>query len=328
MTKYALVADMGGTQTRVALIDREGNIARRQAAPTLERQGRDAVMQRLAHALKQAAASVDTALIAGVGLSVASPIDPASGEMYNPPNLSGEEWHLYSPVPYLEEALSLPVWAANDATLGAMGEYAFGAGKGCRNMIYMTVSTGIGGGIVIDGKLYTGASGFAGEIGHITIDRNGTTDGCNCGNVGCLEALASGTALARAARERLAAGEQSALTELARGDIANVDARMVADAAHAGDALALDLMRDMGDCIGAGVVSLMNIFDPDLIVIGGGVSRSLDLLLPAIRNQISRRAMAHLRHRMPVVQSQLGDDVGLLGAAALAFANAPDAAAE
>lgn len=321
LTNYALVADMGGTQTRVALIDRDGNIAHRQSAPTLERQGRDAVMQRLADALKQAAAAVEPAPIAGVGLSVASPIDPATGEMYNPPNLSGEEWHLYSPIPYLEAALSLPVWAANDATLGAMGEYAFGAGKGCRNMIYMTVSTGIGGGIIIDGKLYTGAGGFAGEIGHITIDRNGPID--NCGNVGCLEALASGTALARAARERLTAGEHSALTELARGDIANVDARMVADAAHAGDPLALELMRDMGDSIGAGVVSLMHIFDPDLIVIGGGVSRSLDLLLPAIRNQISRRAMAHLRHRMPVVQSQLGDDVGLLGAAALAFANAP-----
>lgn len=321
MTKrYALAADMGGTLTRVALVDGAGNMTRRRSEQTLERDGRDAVMGRLLEALRRTAEGVDPGELAGVGLSIASPTDPATGEMHNPPNLRGEEWHLFSPKRYLEGLLGLPVRAANDATLGALGEHAFGAGRGCRNMVYMTVSTGIGGGIVIEGRLYTGVGGFAGEIGHFTIDRNGPV--CNCGNVGCLEALASGTALARQARERLEAGEQSALTGMANGDLANVDARMVAEAARAGDGLAAELMRDMGRNLGIGIVSLMHIFDPDLIVMGGGVSQSLDLLLPEIGAQIRGRGMAHARGRMPVARSELGDDVSLLGAAAFVFAEA------
>lgn len=315
--KYALVADVGGTRTRVALVDGDGSIRRRHSAETLEHEGRDAVMGRLLDALLSMASDAEAGSVVGVGLSVASPTDPQTGEMYNPPNLSGDEWHMYSPKPFLEERLSLPVWAANDATLGAVGEHTFGTGRGFRNMIYMTVSTGIGGGIIVDGKPYMGAKGFAGEIGHMAIDRNGPLD--NCGNVGCLEALASGTALGRIARERLATGESSVLHELSQGDLANVDARLVAEAASAGDALALSLMDDMGTNLGVGIVSLMHIFDPELIVIGGGVSQGLDLLLPAIKREIRQRAMAHLRDRMPVVRSQLGDDVSLLGAAALVF---------
>lgn len=324
MTKYALAADMGGTLTRVALVDGAGNITRRRSERTLEREGRDAVMGRLSEALRQTAEGVDPGELVGVGLSIASPTDPATGEMHNPPNLRGDEWHLFSPKRYLEGLLGLRVWAANDATLGALGEHAFGAGRGCRNMVYMTVSTGIGGGIVIDGRLYTGAGGFAGEIGHFTIDRNGPE--CNCGNVGCLEALASGTALARRARERLAAGERSALTGLAGGDVASVDARMVAEAARRGDGLAGEVMRDVGSSLGVGIVSLMHIFDPDLIVMGGGVSQSLDLLLPEIGAAIRERGMAHARGRLPVARSELGDDVSLLGAAAFVFAGDGDSA--
>ena len=320
MSRYALAADVGGTQTRVALVDAVGGISRRHAAETLAHEGRDAVMGRLADALEHVAAS-QAGDVVGVGLSVASPTDPETGVMYNPPNL-GDEWHLYTPKPFLQERLSLPVWAANDATLGALGEHAFGAGRGCRNMVYMTVSTGIGGGIVIDGKLYAGASGFGGEIGHMTIDRNGPLD--NCGNVGCLEALASGTALARIAQERLALGEGSSLIELVGGDIGRVDARVVAEAALAGDALAVSLMREVAVNLASGIINLMHIFDPQLIVIGGGVAQNLDMLMPTIQAEVERRAMAHFRGAMPVAKSQLGDDVSLLGAAALAFANAAE----
>ena len=227
MTQYALVADLGGTQLRVALVNRDGNVTNRSAIPTLAHQGRDDVMGRFVAALQQTASAVVRASLVGIGISQAGPTNSETGMMYNPPNLPG--WDGFSPKPILEERLSLTSSHANDATLGAMAEYAYGAGRGTKHMIYMTVSTGIGGGIMVDGRLYTGARGFAGELGHITIDLNGPS--CPCGSIGCLEMLASGTAVARIAQERLAAGEPSILLESADGVMEQVDAPKVADAA-------------------------------------------------------------------------------------------------
>ena len=319
MTEYALVADVGGTRTRVALVDATGSIVVRHSTETLAREGRDSVMNRLAGALDHVASGRRTE-IKGVGLSLASPVEPGTGVMYNPPNL-GPEWHLFTPIPILRERISLPVYAENDATLGALGEHAFGAGRGCDNMIYMTVSTGIGGGIIIGGNLYTGTNGFGGEIGHMTIDQNGPLD--NCGNVGCLEAMASGTALARMAQERLSAGANtgasSVMLALAGGDINVVDARIVVQAAQQDDALAQSLMQEVGRSLASGIITLMHIFDPQLIVIGGGLGQNLDMFMPTIEPEVKRRAMAHFQGAVPVAKSQLGDDVSLLGAAALVF---------
>ena len=291
MEEYALVADVGGTQTRVALVDRAGAISARHSTQTRASEGRDAVMNRVAAALQHVASSPPAA-VRGVGLSLASPVEPETGVMFNPPNL-GPEWHLYTPIPYLQERLSLPVLAENDATLGALGEHAFGAGRGCSNMIYMTVSTGIGGGVIINDRLYTGTNGFGAEIGHMTIDRNGPLD--NCGNIGCLEALASGTALARTAQERLRAGESSAMLNLADGDINAVDSRTVVQAAKQDDALAQSLLTDVAQSLASGIISLMHIFDPDLIVIGGGLGQNLDMFMPTIESEVRRRAMAHFQ---------------------------------
>ena len=317
MTEYALVADVGGTQTRVALVDAHGDIAVRHSTETLASEGRDAVMNRLSAALEHVA-SVQPSAISGVGLSLASPVEPGTGVMHNPPNL-GPEWHLYTPIPFLRERLSLPVVAENDATLGALGEHAFGAGRGSANMIYMTVSTGIGGGVIINDRLYTGSNGFGAEIGHMTIDRNGPVD--NCGNIGCLEALASGTALARMARDRQRAGESSAILELAGNDIEAIDARAVVQAARQGDAVAESLMREVALSLASGIITLMHIFDPQLIVIGGGLGQNLDMFMPTIESEVKSRAMAHFQGAVPVAKSQLGDDVSLLGAAALVFSN-------
>ena len=315
MTEYALVADVGGTRTRVALVDATGAIVVRHSAETLAREGREAVMNRLADALEHVASERRTE-IKGVGLSLASPVEPGTGVMYNPPNL-GSEWHLFTPIPMLQERLSLPVYAENDATLGALGEHAFGAGRGCDNMVYMTVSTGIGGGVIIGGNLYTGTNGFGGEIGHMTIDQNGPLD--NCGNVGCLEALASGTALARMAQERIGAGESSVMLGFAGGDIKAVDARIVVQAAQQDDALAQSLMQEVGRSLASGIITLMHIFDPQLIVMGGGLGQNLDMFMPTIEPEVKSRAMAHFQGVVPVAKSQLGDDVSLLGAAALVF---------
>lgn len=315
MDRFVLAADLGGTDIRVALVDRGGHVSQRHVTPTLADRGRDDVLTRLVAALERVASSVGRASLAGIGVSLASPTDPDTGVMYNPPNLPG--WDGFSVKPVLEERFSLGVSVANDATLAALAEHVYGAGRGYKHMVYVTISTGIGAGIIIDGRLYTGSRGFAGEVGHITIDRNGPV--CNCGNVGCLEALASGTAVARMARDRLASGERGVLADRAGGDLSRVDARMVAEAAISGDGLAKEIMHQVANNLGHGVVSILHAFDPEIIVIGGGMSRSLELLLPGVSRQIERHAMAHHRGRLPVVGSQLGDEVSLLGAAALAF---------
>jgi len=315
MSTHALAADIGGTNIRVALFDREGRISHRRFILTETGHGKDAALGRLADAMEAVKSLADPGTLVGAGISLAGPTDPDTGVMYDPPNLPG--WDGFSPVPALEERLSLRVAAANDASLGALAEYRYGAGRGHRHIIYMTVSTGIGGGIVIDGELYTGSRGFAGEIGHISIASDGPR--CNCGNAGCLEVMASGTAVARIARERLAAGEASALRDEAGGDLSKVDAPMVAEGAKSGDELSRSIMDQVATNLGVGIVSLLHIFDPDVIVIGGGMSQNLELMLPGIASEIDRHAMSQYRGRMPVVKTELGDDVSLLGAALLAF---------
>ena len=269
MKTHALAMDMGGTNLRAALVDRDGRISRRRSVPTRGHLGRDAVLERLLSELEDVAGPVDRTSLIGLGVSVAGSVDSVSGVLHGPPNLPG--WDGYSIGPVLEERLSLTATVVNDANAAALAEHRYGAGRGYENMVYMTVSTGIGGGIIVDGELYGGARGFAGEIGHMTIDRNGPT--CNCGNVGCLEVLASGTAAARMTRERLASDEQSTLLELAGGDPAKVDARTVAEAAAAGDAVALAVMDEVSTNLGVGIVSLVHMLDPDVIVIGGGMAQ-------------------------------------------------------
>jgi glucokinase len=243
------------------------------------------------------------------------PVDPETGILYNPPNLPG--WDRFSLKPVFEQEFGVSVFVGNDANCAALAEHRYGAGRGHRHVIYLTVSTGIGGGIIIDNKLFAGRSGFGAELGHMTIDRNGPQD--NCGNVGCLEALASGTAVGRMGRERLLSGETSSMLGLAGGVIENVNARVVSDAALAGDSVAMSIMQEVATNLGIGVVSILHAFDPDVIIIGGGMSNSLDQLLPGINAEIDRHSMGNFHGRRPIVKSELGDDVGILGAAALVF---------
>ena len=301
---------------RAALVDRYGRVSQRIVAPTLAHRGRDDVVGRFLATVDRVASShAPGDSLIGIGVSLASPTDPQTGVMHNPPNLSG--WDGYSLKPVLETRMSLRCSLGNDASLATLAEHVHGAGRGYRHMLYMTLSTGIGGGIIVDGNLYTGFQGSAGEFGHISISEDGPM--CNCGNIGCLEALASGTAVARIAQEKLASGEGSVLTDLAGGSIENVDARMVADAAVGGDRLCRSIMHEVATNLGRGIINLLHAFDPEVVVIGGGMSASLDLLLPGISQEIGRHAMVQQRGRVPLVKSELGDNATLIGAAALAF---------
>ncbi len=216
----------------------------------------------------------------------------------------------------LRSAVGGPVFIGNDADLAGVAEYRYGAGRGARSMVYLTISTGIGGGLLLDGRLHTGR-GLAGEIGHMVVDPDGPL--CGCGRPGHLEALASGTALARAARERLAAGEDSLMREAVGGDLTQVTGALVGAAALEGDALARDIVQQAGRALGVALASLTALLNPDRFVLGGGVTALGDLLFDPLHEALRTYAF-HPRYYedVPVVEAALGDDVGLVGAAAFA----------
>lgn len=311
-----LALDFGGTQFRLALANDQGRILRRHAAPIRPSLGPDQAIKRIKDAARALLNGVDEAALTGMGIAAAGLITPETGVVLTSPNLL--TWYNTPLKDIFEQELQLPVWVGNDANLAALGEHRFGAGRETDHLIYLTVSTGIGGGVIIGGKLLLGSSGFAGELGHVTIDVNGPR--CNCGNLGCLEVMASGTAIARAAREWLAHGESGKIRELAAGDPAGVTAEMVAVAAKTGDPVARQIMYTAAANLGAGVVSLVHIFNPELVLIGGGVAKAGDLVFEPVRQVVAERVMPDIT--VSILPSGLGDDSGLLGAVALVLESA------
>lgn len=310
-----IAMDIGGTSFRVALVDPQMNIHARSAQPTRPQEGAASTIARMIGAVREMASKASPQRLMGIAVATAGPIDPARGIILTPPSLP--TWRHVPLKDRLKEAFPLPVWVEHDADMAALGEHRFGAGKGYARLVYLTVSTGIGGGVILDGKLLRGAKVSAAELGHIVIDPNGPP--CNCGGKGHVEAMASGTAIARRAAERLRKGEPSTLLERCEGDPGKVTARMVAEEARAGDTLALEIMHEAGTNLGLAVVSLIHIFDPDVIIIGGGVSNAGELLLAPVRKTIAERAMRDFRDRAAIVPSALGDNSGILGVAAFAF---------
>jgi glucokinase len=252
--------------------------------------------------------------LAAIGIGAPGVSDPVRGVVFTSPNLPG--WHNVPLRDIVARESGVPSYLINDANAAALGELYFGAARGMRQVVYVTVSTGIGGGIIIDGELYCGSVGTAGEIGHMTIDANGPH--CQCGNSGCWEVLASGTALADRARQQIKGGTKTSILDLAGGDLEKVTAPVIQAAAEQGDPLAGELIARTGYYLGVGLANLINIFNPELIVIGGGLSNIGDALLgPAIRvagERSFKEAYQSVRFTLP----ELGADAGVLGAAAFA----------
>lgn len=310
--KHLVIAlDLGGTQFRVALANDKGELLRRYAEPISSPDEPERTLGRMRDAFSEMLTGIDRAEVRGMGAAVTGLIKPSSGVLLTSPNLLA--WYNTPLKDIWERDLQVPVWVCNDANLAALGERRFGAGKGASDLVYLTVSTGIGGGVVIGGRLLVGSAGFGAELGHMTIDLNGPK--CNCGNVGCLEVLASGTAIARLTVERIARGDASSVADRANGDLNKVTAEMVAQAAASGDALAQEVMDRAGTNLGVGVVSLIHIFNPELVVIGGGCSKAGDLLFGPVRRIVAERTMPDIE--VNVVPAALGDDSGLLGAVAM-----------
>jgi glucokinase len=314
--------DLGGTKILGVRADEEGNIAAHVRRPTGAAEGLDAVVGRIVDTIREL---MPPEGVAAIGVGVPGPINPMKGEVYDPPNLPG--WTTVPLRKMLIEHLDLPektpIVLANDANAAALAEFKFGAGaekrlgKSIRHLVYLTVSTGIGGGVIVDGRLLIGSTGMAAELGHIVIDLHGPR--CNCGNIGCLEAMASGTALAREAATILASRRETKIAEMAGGRPEKVTAQIVVEAAMAGDPIALELMAREGELIGVGVVNCIHIFNPELIVLGGGVSNAGDLLFKPIKATVEARIMRAYKGTFDIVPAALESEVGALGAVAVAL---------
>jgi len=262
--------DLGGTKIRAVVVDARGAILGEDVRPTEADEGQRAVIDRLVTSAQAAVVTsgVPFASTAAVGVTAPATVDFERGVLYQAPNLPG--WDEVPLAALLRDRLGLPTVLENDANAAAYGEFRYGAGRGLRHLIYLTVSTGIGGGLVLNGQLYRGADGAAGELGHVTVDETGPPH--NCGMVGCLEVMASGTAIARMAHEAVAAGRSAVLAHLSaeRGELT---AHEVDEAADAGDPAATEILARAAHYLGVGLANYVNVFNPQAIIIGGGVSR-------------------------------------------------------
>ncbi|MES2433738.1 MAG: ROK family protein [Pseudomonadota bacterium] len=316
MTQAALAFDLGGTDLRAALVTRDGAVRQALTVSTQATGGVAAILNQMTGLADQLLASEPKGEIVGIGLGAPGPLDPSAGLMIAPPTLPG--WQDVPVARLLSERLGHPVALDNDANMAALGEWRFGAGRGHAHVLFITVSTGIGGGLVSEGKIFQGRRGLAVEIGHMAIAETGPR--CFCGSVGCFEALASGTALGHFGAEaaRLPGGALIAQLQAAEG---RPGARAVVEAARRGDAVAQVLIDQEARWLGVGITNLLHLYSPDVVVVGGGLSNAFDLLHGGILRVVQDRAMSAYRE-VPILRAELGAKAGLVGAAALAFSQA------
>jgi glucokinase len=308
--------DLGGTKILSAVVDSEGKMLSRDHTITPAAKGPEAVIQAILNSVDRALgqAGLPSTSLQAIGVGAPGLSNPESGILLTSPNLPG--WQDVPLKEIIEQKLNRRTFLINDANAAAVGEMYFGAAQGARNFIYVTVSTGIGGAIVIDEKIYTGALGTAGEVGHMTIRDEGPP--CNCGNRGCLETLASGTALTREARRRIQEGAETLIRKYVEGDMEKVTAEVVDRAARQGDSLARTLIERTGYYLGIGLANLINLFNPELIVIGGGLSNIGEMLLDPAYRVARERAFKEAVQAVRFVPAKLGRNSGVLGAAAFA----------
>jgi glucokinase len=305
-------ADLGGTKMAIGVVDEDRNVLYRNSAPTHSLE-LDALLDRLVAELQAGIDACEAEVIA-VGLGVPSTIDRERGIAISSVNLPIVDVPVRDLV---AERLGLPTFIDNDANVAMLAEHRFGAARGAINALMLTIGTGIGGGIIIDGELYRGTTGAGAELGHVVIDYAGPPCQGNCPNRGCVETLASGTALAREGQVAAQTHPNSALGQaLAAGEV--IDGKRVTDAAVAGDGIAGEVLGTVGRRLGVALSSLANVFEPGVIVIGGGVAAAGDLLLEPARAEVVTRSLPPM-NRTPVVAAEFGPEAGMVGAAVMAL---------
>jgi glucokinase len=312
--RAVLGLDIGGTKLAAGVVDESGRVHSFTVAPSAPDRGPDAELPRLFELGRRAVAEsgLEWANVGAVGIGCGGPLDAARGVLIAPLHLPG--WHDVPITAIAEDAYDRPAVLENDATAAAAGEHRYGAGTGARNMVYLTISTGVGGGVVVEGRLYRGAGNGA-ELGHVTVDWHGRA--CRgCGRLGCLEAYVSGTSIAERAQEAIALSRNGA------SSLASLDAPTaedVAAAARAGDELARGVWDETVAALACGLTSIVNVFEPELVVLGGGVTRAGEQLLGPVRDWVRANAMEPAGRSADIVESALGDRVGVVGAAAIVY---------
>jgi glucokinase len=317
MSRWVVGVDIGGTNLVVGLIPAEGGapMGLRSRATNPER-GADACVDDIVRMAEEAIEETlaehggSRADVAGVGIGCPGPLDLDAGVVIATPNLG---WTDYPIRDRISNALRLSATLDNDANCATYGEYWQGAGRGVKNLVGVTLGTGIGGGVILDGRIARGASGSAGELGHTTIDFTGRR--CACGNYGCLEAYASGPNIAARAREGLEVGYESVLTELVDGDLERLTALTVYEALVLGDEYAHEVMRETAKILGAGIANIVNLLNPEVVVVVGGVTRAGDHLFGPLRSEVRRRAFASAVAACRILPGELPETAGVVGAA-------------
>ncbi len=322
-----LALDLGGTNARAAVVTPDGELTVRHAGSTPMDAGMGAVIDYCLGLLRDARTehvAAGGAEPIAVGMAAPGPLDPISGALIDPPNLRGEWWG-FPLAPTIGAALGLPWALGKDTNVNILAERDFGAGEGSGDLIYLTISTGVGGAVLSDGRPVVGPDGVAGELGHMTVDMNGPT--CGCGGVGHLEAFASGTGIAANARAALAKGEEAPELRRIAAEIAPapLNAVHVSQAADLGDPAAGVILEDARRAVAVAVVSIVNIFGPDVVILGGGITLAWgERLIAPAREAVARSAFRIQAQRARVVQAALGDDVGLIGTVPLVASALPE----
>lgn len=309
MKELVFGVDLGGTNIKVGLVSAEGTIVHRHQAETLGERGPAAVARRICQAARQCveAADVGPDAVAGIGVGSPGTIDLENGVVLFSPNLPG--WDDIPLRRMIEDDIGLPCALDNDANVAALAEQWAGAGRGASSLVLLTLGTGIGGGIVLDGRVWHGANGVAGEIGHMSINPDGPR--CGCGNLGCLEAYASATAMVRRMHQAIQSGRETSLAPR----LDDLTAQDIHKAALAGDKAARDNIEATGRYLGVGVSNIMHILNPQVIAFSGGVAAAGDMLMEPLLDEMEKRTLEASRRDVKVCFAELPRDAGVIGAA-------------
>ena len=308
--KYVVGVDLGGTKICTALVNKlDGSVVKEVTVPTEANKGEDVVMDKILGTIEGVIEGINIDEIQSIGIGSPGPLDVEKGLIVYTPNLPFKNFNIVKPI---IDKYNLPTYLDNDANVATLGEFLFGAGKGSKNMVFITVSTGIGGGAILNGSLFRGSTSNALELGHATVMKGGPR--CGCGNTGCSEAVSSGTSITKRAREAV---ESKAETSLKNYE--EVTTREVFLEAERGDKVSQDILNEALSYLGITVANIANILDPDKIVIGGGVSQAGQIVFDKIEEEMSRRCLRTIYNNCKVERALLGGKAGVLGAAALAI---------
>lgn len=312
--RYAAGIDFGGTSVKLALVDERGGIRARTSFKTGEAKGVDGWLERVAKELEGLKESAGVAAIAGAGVGVPGFVDFERGFIHDLTNVPG--WTAVPLAGLLEERLKVPARVDNDVNAMALGECTFGAGRACQHAVFVTLGTGVGGGILINNQLYRGAHSMAGEIGHVSIDMNGIQSPQGFGG---LEQYVGNRRIAERAVKALESGRASLLDELVGGDRSKISPREIKAAADRGDALALEILEFVTDCIATAFASITYLIQPQAFIVGGGVAEEAALLFTLLRKNTERRLSPYFAKRLEIKPAELSSDAGVIGCATLAL---------